>query len=231
MRTICTGTLACFDFTLGMWLHRSVWNMVEMHWEIWEGMGEPGPPVHEDPWDNILPKFRQFCDVVMVSKLIARCNFQPSIEMHRSFEYYWSDVPNELTWWQLVLLLSGVTHQVHQGLVEKASFASLFSDWPDHGRLIGLKADGSPLVRPTSLPPGGLSDEDRASEGAHVPQITTKNTYMHERFIHNVCAFMWWSLTIGQYIYICRYAYYTNMTSIFCSCNATPNRRWVVQCS
>lgn len=29
-----------------------------------------------------------------------------------------------------------------------------------HG-LIGLKADGSPMVRPTPLPPGGLSDEDR----------------------------------------------------------------------
>lgn len=29
-----------------------------------------------------------------------------------------------------------------------------------HG-LIGLKADGSPIVRPTPLPPGGLSDEDR----------------------------------------------------------------------
>ena len=45
-----------------------------------------------------------------------------------------------------------------------------FSDWSDNGRLIGLKADGSPIVRPTPLPPGGLSDEDRASERTYVPQ-------------------------------------------------------------
>lgn len=38
--------------------------------------------------------------------------------------------------------------------------------WVQSGRQIGLNADGSPMVKPTPLPPGGLSEEDWCRTGS-----------------------------------------------------------------